>query len=391
MTNFMFPDYTHSNLNLIHSILHNYGLQTQFPGLNNLPVTSFSSKCRIYMLLDGLGMNLINKYGDSACSFFSDHLFDTLSTVFPSTTTAAIPSLLSGKLPIQHGAIGWTLYMKEYGRLINYLPLTDMLSGKTLSEKDYLVYDFVGTDGFFQQLHQNNSKVDLHYLSPDYIVNSPFTQKMVKPAKTHGYTSFEDMLFIIEGICRYAKQETCIVCYSTQPDGFEHKHGVFSQEVKDYLLKINDEMSDFGQRLKGLDAELFITSDHGLIDIEEYLFLNEIPELFECLLLPTFPEPRFISFFVKETKKKKFVETFRRFENDFLLLTKEEFLEKKIMGTGDKHKKIEDFIGNFVAIAIGSKAMIMSYPDKKNQILLKAHHAGLTKDEMQIPLIWKKL
>ena len=70
-----------------------------------------------------------------------------------------------------------------------------------------------------------------------------------------------------------------------------------------------------------------------------------------------------------------------------MLLTKEEFLNKHFLGYGTKHRKIDDFIGNYIAISISDIAIkLETYlaPGKKDK---KSTHCGLTIDEMEVPLI----
>ena len=89
-----------------------------------------------------------------------------------------------------------------------------------------------------------------------------------------------------------------------------------------------------------------------------------------------------------ENKKKDFEKIFKeKFENKFILFTKEEFLKKKLLGEGKQHKKVDDFIGNYIAIAISDAIIKLDSniaPLKGNK---KATHCGFTKYEMEVPLI----
>lgn len=48
----------------------------------------------VFILVDALGMHLINKLSDD--NFLKKHCVDSLTSVFPSTTAAAITTILSG-------------------------------------------------------------------------------------------------------------------------------------------------------------------------------------------------------------------------------------------------------------------------------------------------------
>ena len=71
---------------------------------------------------------------------------------------------------------------------------------------------------------------------------------------------------------------------------------------------------------------------------------------------------------------------------EFVLFTKEEFLQAHILGYGKQHPLINDMLGEYVAIAVG--ALSINYDSgKRERKLFKATHAGYTKEEMTVPLI----
>ena len=56
-------------------------------------------------------INNISKDG-----YFNNNKIDCVTSVYPSTTTAALTSYYSGKSPYETGWIAWSQYFKEYGR-----------------------------------------------------------------------------------------------------------------------------------------------------------------------------------------------------------------------------------------------------------------------------------
>ena len=83
-------------------------------------------------------------------------------------------------------------------------------------------------------------------------------------------------------------------------------------------------------------------------------------------------------------KENKFNE---KFSDEFKLYTKKEFLDSKLLGYGKQHKKIDDFIGDYIAVAISNSAInLNTYLSIPKPIKLSSH-CGLTKNEMEVPLI----
>ena len=77
-----------------------------------------------------------------------------------------------------------------------------------------------------------------------------------------------------------------------------------------------------------------------------------------------------------------------QFENEFWLLSRKEFLYKyKFLGKGKKHHKIEDFLGDYVAMSVGSGSIKIETYITEEKKAKKSTHCGLSKDEMEVPVI----
>lgn len=150
---------------------------------------------------------------------------------------------------------------------------------------------------------------------------------------------------------------------------------------------------DSQNKIEGLcskleDTLVIVCADHGHKDIDIRYNILDYPEILECLIMPPYFEQRALTFWVKEDKKGDFVDLFNKhFCEKFLLLSKKEFLDNHFLGYGIQHKKIDDFIGDYVALSISDASIKIETnlaPGKKDK---RSTHCGLTKDEMEVPLI----
>ena len=73
----------------------------------------------IVCIVDSLGVQ--NFQGTKLAKFIENLDGITLSSIFPSITSAAIPSINFGLPPTAHGILGHVIYFKEYGALIDTL------------------------------------------------------------------------------------------------------------------------------------------------------------------------------------------------------------------------------------------------------------------------------
>lgn len=96
----VFPDYTNSILNLISSILKYYNVDTKFNGINELnKELEKEYKNVVLIILDGLGDKILNNI--SLNGFFIKNRKKKITSVYPSTTAAAMTTYYSGKPPIE--------------------------------------------------------------------------------------------------------------------------------------------------------------------------------------------------------------------------------------------------------------------------------------------------
>lgn len=94
------PNYENSILNLINSILHYYHVETKYNGIDILDKRLEKKyKNIVLIILDGMGENILNTISPNG--FFKKHQERKITSVYPSTTTAAMTTYYSGKPPIE--------------------------------------------------------------------------------------------------------------------------------------------------------------------------------------------------------------------------------------------------------------------------------------------------
>lgn len=136
------------------------------------------------------------------------------------------------------------------------------------------------------------------------------------------------------------------------------------------------------------DTLLIISADHGHKDIENSYSILDYPEIQDCLILPPSLEPRAIAFWVKEDRKQDFEMLFNKnFKDEFILIPTKKALEMNLFGFGNKHKKLDDFLGNYLALSISNSSIKIETFLSKSSPTKKSTHCGLSKEEMLVPLI----
>lgn len=372
------PNYEHCILNTVTSILKYYNVHTTHKSLKSLD-EKLENKYKnvVFIILDGLGEHILNKV--SPKGYFLRNKIDCLTSVYPSTTTAALTTYYSGKPPYETGWIAWSQYFKEYGRTIDMLSHKESYLGEDISKAKINVFEtIVKYKTVFEEIEEANSNVKAYEVMPKY------SDRRAK--RSIVADNIDEIIDNVEMLCKNPG-EKFIMAYSDNPDGLQHKYGTTSEEVEKFVKDTEKKIEDLAKRVTD-DTIIIISADHGHKDIEKAYSILDYPEIMECLYMPVSLESRVVAFFVKENMKKEFEERFNKiFKNEFLLMSKEEFLDKHILGYGDKHPKIDDFLGNYIALSISSSIIkIESYLGEAKPIK-KSTHCGLSKEEMEVPLI----
>src|SRR2546426_7865718 len=112
---FMLPNYSGGSLfNLVASIVQACGGEPRHPVLAALPDAELSDAENIVLvIIDGLGDNYLARRG--AGGELARRRRASITSVFPSTTAAAITTSYTGRTPLEHGLTGWFTYFGAAG------------------------------------------------------------------------------------------------------------------------------------------------------------------------------------------------------------------------------------------------------------------------------------
>lgn len=372
------PNYEHCILNTITSILKYYNVSTPFSSLEALD-NKLNKKYKnvILLILDGMGSHILDHL--SINGYFKNNEIDCVTSVYPSTTTAALTTYYSGKPPYETGWIAWSQYFKEYGRAIDMLSHKESYKGDSLKGAKLNVFDnIVNYEPIFAKIEQASPNVKAYEITPNY--SDKRSKRSIRA------DNIDEILDNINALCE-SLDEKFILAYCDNPDSILHKYGTSSNEAKNFITLAENKIQEWSKN-QSEDTIMIISADHGHKDIEKVYTLLDYPEIQECLITPPSLESRVVAFWVKEDMKKEFEERFNKiFSGEFLLLNTHDFLEEHYLGFGKKHPKIDDFIGNYIALSISSSIIRLETFLADGKPVKKSTHCGLSKEEMEVPVI----
>lgn len=362
-------NYNRSIISVTSSVLRHFNVDTTYQTLPELDeLLSENYKNVVLMIIDGMGTDILKRHL-SEDSFLRQHMISSISSVFPPTTTAATTAYHSGLPPISTGWLGWMNYYPQYDKIIETFLNREYYSGKQLNTP--LPSDtLISYETIYSKIQKTNSEIEYYKIFP------PFDE--------NGCQSFEEECERLVSCHQKSDAKKIISVYWTEPDHSMHSLGVDSPEVHRIMRNINDTLEKNVNQMK--NTIVIVSADHGMKNIKNIL-LNDYPDICEMFLRPPCLEARFLTFFIKKEYTDSFQKLFLKyFGNDFVLYRKREFLQSGILGEGKQHKLVEEFLGDFVVIGIGDRALHYTTGERPLKSFA-ADHAGFSFEEMSIPLI----
>jgi predicted AlkP superfamily pyrophosphatase or phosphodiesterase len=311
-----------------------------------------------------MGSNILDRtlnYGD----FLLENKLKNITTVFPATTVAATTSMMTGLNPVETGMMAWDMYFKDIDKVITtfigseksdptHTPLPEALKYR----KEHMI-----TKTIMDEI--NEKGVDKGYI--------------VSPFCDTPYESVKEMYDTIKQRCDEPGRKY-IYAYNPEPDSSMHEFGCNSEEAKTEIRDANYRIEKLAGEVK--DTIIFVVADHGHINVK-HIYLEDYPDIVNCLRMNTSLEPRAVNFFIKDDKKEEFVTLFNKyFSNDYDLHPMDDVIKSKLFGDGEENSVYRDALGDFLAIAKTNKAIIYG-----GSTPLKSQHAGYTDDEIYVPLV----
>lgn len=340
------PNYKDGSIvNLMSSIAGAFGSKQAYSQLKILHSSSLkNSKNIVLMVIDGLGYEYLKNKKNT---IFNKYLVGKITSVFPSTTAAAITTFLTGLAPQQHAVTGWFMNLKELGIVSKILPFTSRAGDLDFSK-------FISSEQILnQKSFSDKIKADSFTVMHKKIINSDYTVALSGKSKRLGYINLVGFFKQIKKTIKSNNKRKYIYAYWPEFDDLSHKYGVNSKRVEKHFKELEKELKKFIKSIEGTNSIIIVTSDHGFIDTtkKRIIMLKEHPRLKECLTLPLCGEPRLCYCYVHPSKTKQFEEYIKtKLKNICHLYKSEDLIKKNYFGLFKPNKDLFDRSGDYTLI-----------------------------------------
>ena len=325
----------------------------------------------VLILIDGMGQDAIDKYGDQFPIFDELKQVNKLYTNFPSTTATSLSTLGTGVLPGVHGMLGYTVRVpRSDNRLLNALKWDERV--------DPVMWQKVPT--LFERAVL--AGVSVTHVAAKRYEGSGFTQAALRGAKYVGANGVDEMATAVSAALK--PQPSFVYTYLNTLDSAGHSDGVGS----DKWLNALQQVSEFITKVKQLapaGTRIWVTSDHGMVNSTEQVILGQDNNLLENVTLIG-GEPRARHIYIKEGAASETIAQWQEFfGTKAKVLSKESAIKDGLFGpvvTEDSHDRLGDLI------AIANNDLILVDPARiREESSMVGHHGGVTDIEVEIPLL----
>ena len=368
-SNFVLPDFHNSIVNIGATMAQFLGTKPHHDILPKLyQKLDPKTKNIVYLVIDGMGDRILAK-NLPADSFLRRHQIQTVTSVFPSTTTSATTSLLSGLTAAEHGWFAWALDFDG--------TVVELFRNRNFYTKTFL------TDPQFIQKrlpYANlwDAKTTSHRI---YTLFPKISYKNSAEFQTE-YQTLREMFRKIKKIC-YQPEQKFLYVYYPDFDSTMHQYGTTARQTKKLLRTLERKIAHCVKHTP--NTTFVITADHGQTDIKDYTYIYQDTEIQNCLAHPIAWDSRATSFKVKPDCHEKFKQAFQKYQKDYDLYTADELIQQGLLGDFAKRPDLIPYLGDYIAIGKDTGKLMVLQPTQKS--LNRGSHSGLTADEMLVPVI----
>ncbi|ALJ20440.1 alkaline phosphatase family protein [Microbacterium sp. No. 7] len=335
------------------------------------------ARSAIAVVVDGLGRaNLTARSGHAR--FLTQRMGkrDTVRTVFPSTTAAALTSLLTGEEPGAHGLVGYRVRVPGTDATPN------LLRGWETDGLDPLT--FPRAEPLFARESAHGR--------PCFVVTKRLYEGTGFTAATQRGAAFvgeDDLVARLAAAADVAARHDGALVYAYVPelDAIGHARGWQSDEWLAALELVDDAARAMDAALPA-DVGVLVTADHGMVDVPRHrqILLGDSDPLLEGVRLIA-GEPRMLHLYADPGAEAAVAARWREAESSRAwVLTRAEAIGAGLFGD----RVDAEVLPRIGDVLVAARADVVYYDDrladKKPQRMI-GQHGSLTDQEQIVPLI----
>ncbi|ASY15779.1 AP protein [Candidatus Planktophila sulfonica] len=353
------------------SIFSSLGLTTAHDSIN---CGESPSGRELVFLVDGLGADVLSKFAEVAPTLSRMVLHGTITTSFPSTTATSLATLTTGEMPGAHGMLGYTVQVpRSGGRVLNSLKWDERV--------DPVIWQPVPT--LFERA--SAAGIATTHVAAKRYENTGFTRAVFRGAHYKGANVSADL--ISETVAALQKSPSFVYLYVNDVDSAGHSDGVGSEKWLAALKSVDELVQALMQKLPN-GTRIWLTADHGMINVEEKIILGQDNELLTDVAVIA-GEPRMRHLYLSSDSANAENEVIARWQSALgakvTMHTRQSAITAGLFGPNVSLDASER-AGDVIAIAQANVVLLdPERADKEGAMI--GHHGGDSVIESSVPLL----
>jgi predicted AlkP superfamily pyrophosphatase or phosphodiesterase len=348
----------------------------------------------VLILVDAFGENLLRLLEVELAGLLGRATVrGDITSIFPSTTVAALSSLWTGAAPAQHGLVGLQMFLAEYATMGQMLSLTTTATWQpnALVEAGLDPTTFLQAPGIGEQFAKAGIPV---FAVKNYRLVGTGLSRMHSRGvrKSYGIVGSADMMWQLRTLLEDAPDDRFLtMAYWPAVDTLSHRYGydheaVFS-EVRAFFTQLQTELiAKLSPRARE-GTVLLLTADHGQIGtpLEHHIYLEDHPRLNEHLLMPPGGEPRALYFYARQGRQPEVLAYLREnLGHAVHAMSSAEALAQGLFGPQPHAAVTASRLGDVIAVPKDDYSFLSRNEPPVFRDML-GRHGGLTAAEMRVP------
>ena len=379
------PDYAGGSiLNLASSIATHFGVETGHPGLRTaLPLDGVETI--VIFVIDGLGQGQLERHiadGDAPTlkSLLELGQHQTLTSVFPSTTMAAMTAIYTGSAPARSGWLGFTLWLEEVQAVVQMIEQVDIATNTVLENRDFLR----AVPNLASRLER--AGVNCFAVQPSEYRGGWLDEWYWQGAVRSGYITANTLpsaavdALTVEG-------RKYVMVYCPDYDTVCHKYGPSSSHAGDEISATDHALERLLRQIPG-DGKtlLLVTADHGQKDLQasKTVKLEQDAAFMNLLVGPPAGERVSRTFRVKPGAMSEVKD---RLVSYCDWIDSSVAWDNGLYGGLPLQETFRNRVGDLIALPRDGAQMLYTYPGHQVSRSHLGSHGGLSEAEMRVPLL----
>jgi hypothetical protein len=354
----------------------------------------------VVLLMDAVSLHRCQRWLSSSAvrlkNAMQDGLMTTITSIVPSTTSAALTTLWTGRSPAEHGILGYEIFLREFGAITNMIThaptafenRTGLLYEAGFSPETFLPVSTIGP-------HLAEAGVQTHSFLHQAISGSGLSQMHLPNVQRHSFRGVADLWLNVRRLVNTALETPRYVwVYYGDVDWISHLDGPDSEDAEVIFKTFTDMLVE--HFLNAVNPEIgkrtlfLMIADHGQLHTRKdpHYELQNHPDLERRLQMVPTGENRLAYLYTKPGQIEAVEEYLKRsWPGSFTPLSSSYALHSGLFGPGKPSAQSLDRLGDRILITHGDA--YLWWAPTENPLI--GRHGGVSSEEMLVPLLAKRL